>query len=365
MVGFGPTIWSRKQGRDRVRHQGHPDGRLHPHDRDVPARRGRPDRGPLHLAVARHDRGRPLGRLRGAPARRREPALLHAQAVEARDRDVRRTVHEPGPGRRDLPRRGDDLRLPRPRPPRSPASSSASSRRARSATPARRATRSRPPKAAGPAGGRQDRRLQRRSPSTTGPTLSDRHPRDDRPRHHHRRARRQASRPSTPPSPRTWSPRRTPTARSSPASTSRPATSASPPQTEIVPLSFGRLRRPHGRHDRERRRLARRPARPRSPTCGTRPSATASASHDSPVGVVGAARIGGEVMNLDVPAQNQVAMLLFLLAGLQPLAVPVQHAAAAAAGRRAHRGRAVGVPAPQSSPGSSGAPTRARSTWPS
>ncbi|MEU6111738.1 site-2 protease family protein [Streptomyces albidoflavus] len=36
---------------------------------------------------------------------------------------------------------------------------------------------------------------------------------------------------------------------------------------------------------------------------------------DSPVGVVGAARIGGEVMNLDVPAQNQIAMMLFLLAG--------------------------------------------------
>ncbi|WP_330173342.1 site-2 protease family protein [Streptomyces sp. NBC_01498] len=36
---------------------------------------------------------------------------------------------------------------------------------------------------------------------------------------------------------------------------------------------------------------------------------------DSPVGVVGAARIGGEVMTLDVPAQNQVAMMLFLLAG--------------------------------------------------
>ena len=36
---------------------------------------------------------------------------------------------------------------------------------------------------------------------------------------------------------------------------------------------------------------------------------------DSPVGVIGAARIGGEVMNLDVPAQNQIAMMLFLLAG--------------------------------------------------
>ncbi|MCG7528098.1 M50 family metallopeptidase [Streptomyces sp. OfavH-34-F] len=36
---------------------------------------------------------------------------------------------------------------------------------------------------------------------------------------------------------------------------------------------------------------------------------------DSPVGVVGAARIGGEVMTLDVPAENQIAMMLFLLAG--------------------------------------------------
>ncbi|MEV7421951.1 MULTISPECIES: M50 family metallopeptidase [unclassified Streptomyces] len=36
---------------------------------------------------------------------------------------------------------------------------------------------------------------------------------------------------------------------------------------------------------------------------------------DSPVGVVGAARIGGEVMSLDIPAQNQIAMMLFLLAG--------------------------------------------------
>ncbi|MEU3188986.1 site-2 protease family protein [Streptomyces sp. NPDC006923] len=36
---------------------------------------------------------------------------------------------------------------------------------------------------------------------------------------------------------------------------------------------------------------------------------------DSPVGVVGAARIGGEVMNLDAPAQNVVAAMLFLVAG--------------------------------------------------
>ena len=33
------------------------------------------------------------------------------------------------------------------------------------------------------------------------------------------------------------------------------------------------------------------------------------------MGVVGAARIGGEVFTLDIPAQHQLAMFLFLLAG--------------------------------------------------
>lgn len=37
--------------------------------------------------------------------------------------------------------------------------------------------------------------------------------------------------------------------------------------------------------------------------------------NDSPVGVVGAARISGEVMNLDAPAQNLIAMFMMLLAG--------------------------------------------------
>ncbi|MFF2023335.1 M50 family metallopeptidase [Streptomyces sp. NPDC058171] len=36
---------------------------------------------------------------------------------------------------------------------------------------------------------------------------------------------------------------------------------------------------------------------------------------DSPMGVVGAARVGGEVLNLDIPPENQVAMMLFLVAG--------------------------------------------------
>ena len=37
MVGFGPTLWSRNAGRDRVRRQGDPARRLHPDDRHVPA----------------------------------------------------------------------------------------------------------------------------------------------------------------------------------------------------------------------------------------------------------------------------------------------------------------------------------------
>ena len=43
MIGFGPTLWSTPAGRDRVRHQGHPARRLHPDDRDAPARRRRHD----------------------------------------------------------------------------------------------------------------------------------------------------------------------------------------------------------------------------------------------------------------------------------------------------------------------------------
>ncbi|MFI6349886.1 M50 family metallopeptidase [Streptomyces sp. NPDC050560] len=36
---------------------------------------------------------------------------------------------------------------------------------------------------------------------------------------------------------------------------------------------------------------------------------------DSPMGVVGAARVGGQVFNLDIPPENQIAMMLFLVAG--------------------------------------------------
>ncbi|MBB0244565.1 M50 family metallopeptidase [Streptomyces alkaliphilus] len=42
---------------------------------------------------------------------------------------------------------------------------------------------------------------------------------------------------------------------------------------------------------------------------------TAERDQDGPMGVVGAARVGGEVFTLDIPAGQQVAIFLFLLAG--------------------------------------------------
>ncbi len=38
-------------------------------------------------------------------------------------------------------------------------------------------------------------------------------------------------------------------------------------------------------------------------------------AQDSPMGVVGAARVGGEIFTLDIPASQQIATALFLVAG--------------------------------------------------
>ncbi len=79
--------------------------------------------------------------------------------------------------------------------------------------------------------------------------------------------------------------------------------------------------------------------------------------------MVGAARIGGEVMNLDIPAQNQVAMMLFLLAGfnLSLFLFNMLRCSRSTAGTsRARSGNRCGAIWPRSS----AAPTRDRSTWP-
>ncbi len=86
---------------------------------------------------------------------------------------------------------------------------------------------------------------------------------------------------------------------------------------------------------------------------------------DSPMGVVGAARVTGEIATLDIPASQQLAMFVFVLAGFQPLPVPVQHAPAAPARRRAHRGRPVGSRCGGTWPGCCAGPTPVRSTSPS
>ena len=117
MVGFGRTVWSRQGRRDRVRAQGHPARRLHPHDRHDPARQGR----------ARSGRDRRTGPFQGLiddaraavgdgrAARRRGPPVLDARALEADRRDVRRAVHEPHPGGGALRDRADGDRRARER----------------------------------------------------------------------------------------------------------------------------------------------------------------------------------------------------------------------------------------------------------
>ncbi|MFJ4708361.1 M50 family metallopeptidase [Streptomyces anulatus] len=85
-------------------------------------------------------------------------------------------------------------------------------------------------------------------------------------------------------------------------------------QTEIVPLSFGESTVRMG--DMIENGVDSIIALPsKIPALWDAAFSDGERSDDSPVGVVGAARIGGEVMNLDIPAQNQVAMMLFLLAG--------------------------------------------------
>ena len=98
MVGFGPTIWSRAQGRHRVRHQGHPARRLHPHDRHGAAGRERqavplaPPAGHAGRGVPGHQPGR--GRTGG-----RTPPVLPADPGQEDDHHARRSLHEPA----DLP----------------------------------------------------------------------------------------------------------------------------------------------------------------------------------------------------------------------------------------------------------------------
>jgi membrane-associated protease RseP (regulator of RpoE activity) len=85
-------------------------------------------------------------------------------------------------------------------------------------------------------------------------------------------------------------------------------------QTKIIPLTFGQsVDRMGGMIEDSVTRLVDLPGQ--IPKLWDAAFEGAPRSQDSPVGVVGAARIGGEVLTLHVPAESQIAMLLFLLAG--------------------------------------------------
>ena len=88
---------------------------------------------------------------------------------------------------------------------------------------------------------------------------------------------------------------------------------------------------------------------------------------NSPVGIVGAGRIGGEILRArHRPATDKLLLFLNLLAGFNMSLFLLQHAAAAAAGRRAHRrrDRRDGLAARLGARCVGRRPTRARSTWP-
>ena len=302
MVGFGPTIWSRTKGDTEYGVKAIPLGGyirmigMFPPGDDgrITARSTSPWRSMIEDA-----RSAAFEELQPG---RRGPAVLHAQALEARHRDVRRAVHEPDPGRRALPRRADGLRHPDPDRPRSAASrdcviSQADGQReqdtcAGDATrpPRRRRPDSRPATRIVAFNGTPGRRLGPRCRRTSAT------PRARRPS--------PCERDGT----RAWS--CTPNLiKNKVAKTDgnggyvdgpvrdRRLPRLHRPPSGIVPLSFGAVRRPDGRHGRARRAASLVDLPGQGPRrCGTRPSTARRAQQDSPIGVVGAARVGGEVV---------------------------------------------------------------------
>ena len=130
------------------------------------------------------------------------------------------------------------------------------------------------------------------------------------------------------------------------------------PASGIVQQSFGAVRGPHGRHDAERRRVARSPCPAKVPALWDAAFGDGPREADSPMGVVGAARVGGEVFTLDIPPAQQIAMMLFLVAGFNLSLFLFNMLPLLPARRRAHRGRPVGVAAPE--PGEGAAAARPR-----
>ena len=95
MVGFGPTVWSRKKGDTEYGLKGIPLGGYIRMIGMVPPRAdGKPSRWPRRMSTAIED-FRQVQPLRGR-ARRRAAPVLPADARQEDDRHARRAVHEPG-----------------------------------------------------------------------------------------------------------------------------------------------------------------------------------------------------------------------------------------------------------------------------
>ena len=97
--------------------------------------------------------------------------------------------------------------------------------------------------------------------------------------------------------------------------------------------------------------------------CSARCSSASSATSNGPVGIVGASRIGGQILALDAPAGRRAVDLPAAAGRGEHLAVPVQPAAHPAAGRRADLPGDLGGDQEAGRAACSGAPTPARSTW--
>ena len=80
------------------------------------------------------------------------------------------------------------------------------------------------------------------------------------------------------------------------------------------------------------------------------------------MGVVGAARVGGEVFTLDIPPEQQVATMLFLVAGFN-LSLFLFNMLPLLPLDGGHIAGALWESVRRTSPRSSGGPTPARSTW--
>ena len=328
---------------DRIRLQGHSARRLHPDDRHGAARPGRPAADHHHRHPAPAAWSATSSRRPGPATGRRSPRPMTAGSStsctrQADHRHGRRTGDEPDPGRRHL--RGDHAGRRRPdaehhgragQPMRDPG-------RRRRYRPADRMHRRRParPRPRSPACcPATDRRLQRHPGHQLGPA--------DRPDPGRRRAPPCSSTTSATAS-RSPSPSRScrtsarcSTIRASRSASRTPGSSGISVTSPYTQQSFGAAFTQTGEFIGAAAQGRGGHPRPDPGALGRGVQRRTPRSLDSPVGIVGAGRIGGEILDSDNTSSTDKLVLFLQSAGrLQHEPVPAEHAAAAAAGRRAH-----------------------------